>query len=68
MPNRIGLRRHRHLLVGCWLSLLTTATLSSSAQAQMSAPADGAKPVFLVADVVVGDGVPLEKDAARDVL
>ncbi|MBI1946712.1 MAG: hypothetical protein HYS27_13525 [Deltaproteobacteria bacterium] len=34
---------------------------------QPAAP-DGAKPVFLVTDVVVGEGLGIDKDAARDVL
>jgi hypothetical protein len=65
MPHREGLRRPRHLHLGLWLTLSLATT---AARAQLEAPPDDEKPVFLVADVVVGEGVPLEKDAARDVL
>lgn len=65
MSHREVLRGPGHLLRGCWVILLLSST---TALAQTSAPADSVKPTFLVTDVVVGDGVPLEKDAARDVL
>ncbi len=75
MSHREVLRRPRHLLQRLGLiapALLLSTTiatmLSTSAQAQTSAPADSDKPVFLITDVTVGEGVPLEKDAARDVL
>ena len=58
-------RRPGRLLLGLWLSLLLGAPL---VRAQTAAPKDNVKPVFMVADVVVGDGVPIDKDAARDVL
>ena len=41
---------------------------SSCLQAQTNAAPDDSKPVFLVADVQVGEGVPIDKDSARDVL
>lgn len=56
----------RHLLVRLGLTALV-ALLSTTARAQSSAPVD-ARPVFLVTDVVVGDGIPVDKDAARDAL
>ncbi|MDP2340189.1 MAG: hypothetical protein Q8O67_04460 [Deltaproteobacteria bacterium] len=56
--------RPRSLLFCLGLSF----ALAPQASAQSGAPADGAKPIFLVADVVVGEGVPIAKDAARDVL
>ncbi len=55
-------RRPRRLFLGLSLSLL----LGAQAAAAQTQPEK--KPVFLVADVVVGEGVPLEKEAARDVL
>ena len=64
MPHREGLLRPGHLLLGLGLILLGSA----SAAAQKDAPPDGTRPVFLVADVVVTDGVPIDKEAARDVL
>jgi hypothetical protein len=54
-----------------WLScffFVATFFGAGSASAQTTAPPDNVKPIFLVADVVVGDGVPINKDAARDVL
>ncbi len=73
MPHRESLLRPRHLLgglrVGGFVVVAFAAFFAHVAAAQVDAPADGAgKPVFLVADVVVGDGVPIDKDAARDVL
>ncbi len=47
--------------------VVLAALCSLSAAAQSDVPVDS-KPVFLVTDVVVADDVPLEKDAARDVL
>ncbi len=64
----------------CLLLLLTVMStlLAMPATAQLAADPDqpaiddaiigGAKPIFLVTDVVVADDVPLQKDVARDVL
>lgn len=50
------------------VGLMTLAALAATTtRAQTSVP-EPARPVFLVTDVVVGDGVPIEKDVARDSL
>ena len=50
------------------VAVVVVALLASlSAVAQTEGPPEG-KPIFLVTDVVVADDVPLEKEAARDVL
>lgn len=54
-----------------WLGLgLILASSSAFAQddAAAPAPAEDAKPVFLVTDVVVADGIDIDKEAARDAL
>lgn len=71
MPHREGLRRPRHLLVGqlmkaAALGAVVALLASTSAAAQTSVTDD--KPVFLVADLIVGEGVAIDKDAAREVL
>jgi hypothetical protein len=57
--------RHLHRCVGL-IALCAAALASTTALAQSGV--DAGKPVFLVTDVVVGDGLPIEKDTARDVL
>jgi hypothetical protein len=53
-----------HLLVRLGLIALVA---SATAQAQTQSPPD-ARPVFLVTDVVVGEGAPVDKETVRDVL
>lgn len=60
MPNREFVRRLGGLLVG--LGLIATST----ARAQSSVTDE--KPTFLVTDVVVGEGVPIDKESARAAL
>gem|GEM_PF-1330326 len=48
-------------------AVASLATMTSIARAQTVPPEVG-RPVFLVTDVAVGEGVPIDKDAARDVL
>jgi hypothetical protein len=59
--DRLGLSAHVALV-----ALFAFVTMTQ-ARAQTSSPPD-ARPVFLVTDVIVGDGVPIDKDVARDAL
>ena len=75
MPHREFLRRHRRLFAGRRLSASVVVALALQAGVvygsegiELVAPAD-VKPVFLVTEIVVGEGVPnIDKDTARDVL
>lgn len=69
-------RRSARLLLGLGLSALVGVSLAAGSARAMSEelvegelppPPDG-KPVFLVTEIVVGEGVGVDKDAARDVL
>ena len=48
--------------------VLATTLLGTFSTGAMAQTGEEAKPVFLVTDVVVADGVDLDKDAARDAL
>lgn len=69
-------RRSARLLLGLGLSALAGVSLAAGSARAMSEelvegelpqPSEG-KPVFLVTEIVVGEGVGVDKDAARDVL
>lgn len=69
------LRRSARLLLGLGLSALVGVSLAAGSARAMSEelvegelPPENAKPVFLVTEIVVAEGVAVDKDAARDVL
>jgi hypothetical protein len=70
MPHRgHRLRDARHLFVRVWLTTLVVAGSFTTARAGTPPPTPAeARPVFLVTDVVVADGLAVDKEAARDVL
>lgn len=69
MQDGERLRRRAGLLVtGAVLAWALPAQAMSEELVEGELPPDGATPVFLVTEVVVGEGVDVDKDAARDVL
>lgn len=63
-------RGPRCLWIYCGLTLFALPSLAQedAAPADNSKPVEVEKPVFLVTDVVVADGIAIDKEAARDAL